>query len=411
MYIKKTIFILIIIITILSPFSYADDILEDNELDNYIEVSNELTNTSKEPKINSKHVLALDRKSLTVLFEKDAYSEVAMASTTKIMTCLIALETCDLNETIEFSKEAATVHGSCLEVSTGTKMTVNDILYGLMMRSGNDCAMALAEHISGSVENFANLMNKRAQELNLTHTNFVTPHGLDDENHYTTAYELALLTNYALKNEKFKEIVNTKSTTITINGKPRNIFNTNELLGNLEGVYGVKTGFTFNAGRCLVSACNRNGMDIIVVVLGADTKNQRTRDSIKVINYIYDTFNYVNISNYISQNFKEYKKYYTKNVNVSKTITTPHIKLVELENYNFPLKENTSNKLKSNFYTINNLSTNINANSIIGKMSVYCDNNLLCSLDIILENNLEPNSWYYYFIEILKKFKFSKQVY
>lgn len=121
--------------------------------------------------------------------------------------------------------------------------------------------------MSGSIENFATLMNEKAQQLNLKHTHFVTPHGLDNENHYTTAYELALLTDYALKNEQFTNIVNTKTTTISVDGYPRTISNTNELLGNLPGVYGVKTGFTFNAGRCLVSSCKRNGMDIIVVVL------------------------------------------------------------------------------------------------------------------------------------------------
>ncbi len=110
-------------------------------------------------------------------------------------------------------------------------------------------------------------MNKKAEELHLTHTHFVTPHGLDDENHYTTAYELAILTDYALKNNVFKKIVGTKSTTINVSGISRNISNTNELLGNLNGVYGVKTGFTFEAGRCLVSSCIRDNMDIIVVVL------------------------------------------------------------------------------------------------------------------------------------------------
>jgi len=110
-------------------------------------------------------------------------------------------------------------------------------------------------------------MNKKAAQLHLTHTNFVTPHGLDDEEHYTTAYELAILTDYALKNEIFRNIVGTKTATILVNGNPRTISNTNELLGNLNGVYGVKTGFTFEAGRCLVSSCNRNNMDIIVVVL------------------------------------------------------------------------------------------------------------------------------------------------
>lgn len=135
MIIKKLFLSFIIITLILPTVCFADDFLEENELDNFLEVSNEATSPAKEPTTNSKSILALDRKSLTVLYEKNAYKEVAMASTTKIMTAILVLENCDLSETVEFSKEAANVRGSCLEVSTGTKMSMNDVLYGLMMRS------------------------------------------------------------------------------------------------------------------------------------------------------------------------------------------------------------------------------------------------------------------------------------
>lgn len=132
------------------------------------------------------------------------------------------------------------------------------------------------------MENFANMMNEKAKILGLKHTHFITPHGLDETEHYTTAYELAKITDYALKNKKFAQIVNTKTTTININGVPKEIGNTNELLGNLNGVDGVKTGFTNNAGRCLVTSTSRNGHRIICVVLGADTKKIRTRRQYKV---------------------------------------------------------------------------------------------------------------------------------
>lgn len=270
---------------------------------------------------------------------------------------------------------------------------------------GNDCAVAIAEHISGSIENFAKLMNQKAQELNLTHTHFVTPHGLDDSNHYTTAYELAILTDYALKNEKFKNIVATKTTTISVNGNPRTISNTNELLGNLSGVYGVKTGFTFEAGRCLVSSCHRNNMDIIVVVLGADTKNQRTKDSINIINYIYDNFEYVDTYDYISEVFKKYQTYYENHVMLCKTTTRPKIKICELDNYQFPLKINTIQSLDCKFYTLNNLSPNIKSGSKIGSIAIYYEEKILYSADIILENELIKNSWQYYFSQVLKNFK------
>ena len=276
-----------------------------------------------------------------------------------------------------------------------------------MMRSGNDCAIAIAEHMSGSTEEFAKLMNAKAQELNLNHTNFVTPHGLDDDNHYTTAYDLALLTDYALKNEHFRNIVNTKTTTISVNGSPRTISNTNELLGNLEGVYGVKTGFTFNAGRCLVSSCKRGDMDIIVVVLGADTKKQRTLDSIKVINYIYNTFQYVDISDYINNSFAQYKNYYEKNVSLHKTTTTPNIQLASIENYTFPLKPNSGHLLDTNFYALTTLSSTFRPCDKIGCMTVFYEGKILATVDITLTNELKQNTWTHYFTKILREFKYA----
>ena len=164
-----------------------------------------------------------------------------------------------------------------------------------MLRSGNDAAVALAEVCAGSIVDFSNLMNKKANELGLVNTHFESPHGLDSDGHYTTAYELALLSDYALKNKTFLQIVGTYNYTISINGYPKSLTNTNELLGNLNGVYGIKTGFTNGANRCLVTACKRNDMDIICVVLGCDTKKFRTSDSIKLIEYTFSNFEYVNI--------------------------------------------------------------------------------------------------------------------
>lgn len=135
MYFRKLIIIFIIFVLLLQPICLADDILSDSELDNFIEVSNDVQNSIKEPTTNARHIVAIDRKTKTVLYEKDANTETPMASTTKIMTCLLVLENCDLSETVEFSKEAANIRGSCLEVKTGTKMSMEDVLYGLMMRS------------------------------------------------------------------------------------------------------------------------------------------------------------------------------------------------------------------------------------------------------------------------------------
>ena len=246
------IFIIFSFIIFIFTNSFADDIAiqeEDFDISSYINSNEyiESSNPTQEfPTINSRAYVVLDRKTNTVLIGKNEYSKKKMASTTKIMTAIVTI-----------SKKAGSTGGSRLGLKSGDKITVNDLLYGLMLRSGNDAAVALAEYASGSIEEFAKLMNKKASELNLTNTHFVTPHGLDQDEHYTTAYELALLTNYALNNKTFAQIVGTKTFTITINGYPKELLNTNELLGNFDGVYGVKTGFTNGANRCLVTACER----------------------------------------------------------------------------------------------------------------------------------------------------------
>lgn len=168
---------------------------------------------------------------------------------------------------------------------------------------GNDAALALAEYVAGGVPEFANLMNEKAKKLNLKDTHFVTPHGLDEEEHYTTAYELAKIADYALNIEEIEKIVRTKTYTVSINGHSKNISNTNELLGYLEGVYGVKTGFTNGANRCLVTSVKRGDMNVICVVLGADTKKDRTKDSISLIEYTFLNFQMIDIKFMIEDEF------------------------------------------------------------------------------------------------------------
>ena len=254
--------------------------------------------------LNARSCVVLDRNSKKIIFGKNEYNRVKMASTTKIMTATVIIENCDLSQTVTVSKKAAGTGGSRLGLKTGDKITIRDLLYGLLLCSGNDAAISLAETAAGSVQEFSNMMNNKAKELGLNNSHFESPHGLDSDNHYTTAYELALLADYALKNSTFRNIVGTKNYTITINGYPKNITNTNELLGSLDGVYGVKTGFTNGANRCLVTSCKRGEMDIICVVLGCDTKNFRTQDSIKLINYTFENFEYLDIKNLIDKEFE-----------------------------------------------------------------------------------------------------------
>lgn len=191
-----------------------------------------------------------------VIWGKDENKRTAMASTTKIMTAIVTIENCsDLSQMVTASAKAAGAGGSRLGLKKDDKVTMNDLLYGLMLVSGNDAAVAIAEFVGGSVEGFAEIMNKKAKELGLKDTHYVTPHGLDDPEHYTTAYELAKIADYALKNEVFAKIVGTRNCTITINGNSKSLSNTNELLGYLNGVTGVKTGFTNNARKMFSYIC------------------------------------------------------------------------------------------------------------------------------------------------------------
>ena len=301
--------ILLILILLIHPI-YADD--KNEEYENVIQDEEKIeieaaATAGTRPTINSRRYVIFDRLSGRSIYGKDENKQTAMASTTKIMTSIIIVENSDLNEEVIVTAKAAGTGGSRLGLHTNDKISVRDLLYGLMLRSGNDAAVALAIHLSGSVEEFAKLMNQKAKELGLQDTHFVTPHGLDNSEHYTTAYELAKLTDYALNNEIIAKIVKTKTMTITINSNSMQINNTNELLGNVNGVYGVKTGFTNNAGRCLVTSVKRGEMDLIVVVLGADTRKDRAKDTVKLIEYAYKNYNVLNIEELIEKEFEQWK--------------------------------------------------------------------------------------------------------
>ena len=400
----KILFILFFINILFCNVVLADDYLEPDNLEfpSVLETSSKI---SDEPTVHSKNIIVIDRKTLLPLYEKNAYTKVPMASTTKILTCIIALENSKKTDIVTVSKKAASVSGSTLGLKTNMKISMNDLLYGLMLRSGNDCAIAIAEHISGSVEDFSKLMNSKAFELGLHNSNFVTPHGLDNENHYTTAFDLAILTDYALKNSDFKKIVSTKKTTISLNNYPREISNTNELLGNLDGVYGVKTGFTFEAGRCLVSACTRGNLDIIVVVLGADTKSIRTNDSRNLINYILANYEYTDISSMVNDAFSNFTPYFNNQYYLKKTTSVPILKLENIENYKFPILKNDVSNLKTKIYTITNFSSQVLPGNVVGRLQVFDNENLICNINILLENKLIPNNWLFYFKEFFSIYK------
>ncbi len=355
--------------------------------------------------LNARSCIILDRTSKKILFGKNEYNKVKMASTTKIMTATIILENCDLSKTVTISKKAAGTGGSRLGLKTDDKITIRDLLYGLLLVSGNDAAVALAETCSGSVTDFANLMNEKAKELGLNNTHFETPHGLDSDNHYTTAYELAILTDYALKNSTFLNIVGTKNYTITINGYPKNLTNTNELLGSLNGIYGVKTGFTNGANRCLVTSCKRGDMDIICVVLGCDTKNFRSSDSTKLINYAFENFEYVNIKDLVNSEFNIWKESNSNYFSIEKGVTSNlEIDISEISSPIIPIKKDDISSLKVEFSISKELSAPLYKNTSIGKFIVYTSSETILEGNIISCQDINKKDIFFYLKDFFKNY-------
>ncbi len=204
-----------------------------------------------------------------VLYAENAHQTLPMASTTKVMTAIIAIERCGLDEPVTVSSNAYGTEGSSIYLEQGETLTLRDMLYGLMLRSGNDAAVAIAEHVGGSVSRFIELMNQKARELGLVNTSFVTPNGLPDENHFTTAYEYALICAYAMKSSVFREIVSTEYYRAESGNYIRTMRNKNRLLWEYEGCCGIKTGYTKAAGKCLTFYAERNGLEVVGVVLNA----------------------------------------------------------------------------------------------------------------------------------------------
>ena len=354
--------------------------------------------------IYSRRAIVFERNSKTVLFEKNMNEKCAMASTTKVMTCIVILENCNLDDTVSVSVKAASTGGSRLGLHADDKITVRDLLYGLMLCSGNDAAVALAEYCGGSVEGFADLMNSKAAELSLGSTHFVTPHGLDNPDHYTTAGDFALLCDYVLNNPLFVQFVGTKYCNVVINGSVKSIHNTNELLGVIPSVYGIKTGYTSQAGRCLITAAKQDNFDIIVIVFGADTKAIRTNDSVKLINYVFDNYAAVSLKDLVDEKFQEYLNYVLPFVEIPKVSA----RLSPVLEDDFPEFIPVKKELVGSIYvglTEKDLVAPVFDNDTIATIDVFLGNNKIFSTNICSSSYINKKSALEYFFTFVYDYK------
>lgn len=247
-----------------------------------------------EPVVSARAAILMDRSSRRILWRKDEHCRLPIASTTKIMTALLALEDGNEEDHVIVSRAAAETEGSSIWLEKGEKKTLGELICGLMLRSGNDAAVAIAEHIGGTEQNFVSLMNQRAQALGAKNTLYANPHGLPGKVQYSTAYDLGLITCQALENERFRRIISTPVYTISWPGHSwdRIMSNQNRLLELYPGGDGVKTGWTVEAGRCFVGSATRNGWQLVCVVLNAP---QMWEDAILLLDYGFQHYHYQKI--------------------------------------------------------------------------------------------------------------------
>ena len=244
-----------------------------------------LPDAARGPAITASAAILMEASTGTVLFARNEHQRRAPASTTKIVTALLAIESGVTQDRVRISRRAASVTGSTAGLGTGEVYTLEELLYAMMLPSGNDAAIAIAEHLDGSVEAFARRMNRRARELGAYDSHFVNPHGLDDPNHYSTAYDLALFARTALQFPLFARVVGTQAYRAITHAATWH--NTNRLLWSFDGATGVKTGTTGRAGNCLVAAAARDGTTLIAVVLDSA---DRWADSTRLLEYGFSAF-------------------------------------------------------------------------------------------------------------------------
>ncbi len=385
------ILVLILIMQFTTTFAYYD--AEDTEvvtLEDYLEV---VSNVQKEPTIQANCAILFDRTSKRILYEKNAQKKVPNASTTKILTAIVAYENSDINDIVTVSKKAAGTGGSSIKLKEGDKVSLNDLIVGLLLHSGNDAAVAIAEHIGGSVEEFCEMMNEKAVEIGAVNTHFTSPHGLDNELHYSTAYDLAIMADYALNIPYLANIVKNKTATIRVNNQERIVGTTNEMLSLYNGADGLKTGYTGKAGRCLVTSATRDDWQLISVVLGCNTKKQRTVESTKLLNYGFQNFSFVDICENMQKEFV---------LSVNKGKSSEYLALINITS-NMPLTEEEVKKLNYSYEMLKSVEAPLPKGYHIGKIEIKIGDDILQNIEITLNEALERKTPFDYFLELLSK--------
>lgn len=359
------------------------------------------TDSIPELPLYARSALLLDANNNRVLYEENGYQIMAMASTTKIMTCILAIESGRLEEEVAISKNAQKMPKVHLGMREGEKYKLEDLLYSLMLESHNDSAVAIAEHLGGSVEGFANIMNEKAKELGCNNTYFITPNGLDAKKngkfHSTTARDLAVIAAYAIQNDEFLKIIGTRNYSFSeLSGKRSyQISNKNRFLDLMDGAIGVKTGFTCEAGYCFVGALKKDGKTFISVVLGAGwppNKNWKWSDTKQLMSF--------GVENYFSKNI--YQKNNYSRVDVLNGVKKQVEIGVEQKEISLLLSQYDKVEIKKELPEI--LEAPIEKGAIIGYEKYYVNDQLYTQIPIKIKESTEAYTWSYCIKKLIQLF-------
>lgn len=350
------------------------------------------TSNVNDVKISSPAAIVIDTLNGRVLYEKNGYEKRNIASLTKILTAIVTVENVKLDEVVTIKTSSSNIGGSTVGMRKGDEITVKALMYGMLMCSGNDCAYALAEYVGGDIQTFADLMMEKAKEIGAKSSSFKNPHGLDVEGHYSTAYDMALITRYALNNQVINEIVGTSSITIQFGKSVKTFSNTNRLLRTYSCADGVKTGFTNGANRCLIASATKDELRVIAVVLGSETTDIRFNDAKTLLEYALDNYSvkdisknmnwYINLPIYKGKEEK-YERYITREMKA--VLTDEEYEKIYVKQTLLPV-----------------IYAPISKGYVLGQIEMYIDNEKIYSEDIILEKNIEKKEPFDYFKEGIK---------
>lgn len=351
------------------------------------------TEEIKKLSLSAKAAALVDASNGRVLYEKNGNEELPMASTTKIMTCIVALENGNLDDEVTVSKYASSMPDVQLNVVAGEKFYLRDLLYSLMLESHNDAAVAIAEHIGGSVECFAMMMNAKAKELGCEHTSFVTPNGLDADGHYTTAVELSRIACYAIQNKEFLKIINTPSWQFTeiTKGRSFTVNNKDRFLSLYDGAIGIKTGFTGKAGYCFVGAVQKNDKTFISTVLGSGWPPHKT----------YKWVDTKSLMDYGMKNYKMRQVFYTdKNFDPVAVVKGKEKYAYLYYEGNISLLMREGEKVRVDFSIPSALKAPVVCDTEVGTAKYYIGDTLIGAVPILTKNSVEKINFTYCFQKI-----------